>query len=213
MANVLIIGASRGIGREAVKAALRQGHSVRAFVRSIDRIGIEDPNLEKVAGDALDEGDVRAALDGVDVVVQALGVAAGPDMILRPVSLFSEATRVFLPAMEEAGVRRLICVTGFGAGDSKDRIGCLQRIPFTLVLGRAYDDKDVQEELIRASDLDWVIARPVVLIKGPRTGRYRVSEEPRQWRNGLISRADVADFVIGQVEDDRYLGKTPVLAY
>jgi len=213
MAKVLIIGASKGIGLQATKQALAHGHTVRALARSADRIAIEDPNLEKFAGDALDEDDVRAALDGVDVVIQALGVAAGPDMVLRPVSLFSEATRVLLPAMEATGVKRLICVTGFGAGDSKDRIGCFQRIPFTLVLGRAYDDKDIQEELIRASALDWVIARPVVLFNGPRTGRYRVLEERRQWRNGLISRADVADFIVGQVDDDRYLGKTPVLAY
>ncbi len=213
MAHVLIMGASRGIGLEAVKRALAEGHDVRAFARSADTTAVSDPRLEKRSGDALSADDVRSALEGVDVVIQALGVPAGPNMVLRPVSLFSEATRVLLPAMAEAQVKRLICVTGFGAGDSKGRISCFQRIPFELVLGRAYDDKDVQEELIRASDLDWVIARPTILINGPRTGRYRVLAEPRQWRNGLISRADVADFLVGLVDDDAYLGKTPVLAY
>jgi len=213
MAHVLIIGASKGIGLAATRLALEAGHVVRAFARSADRIALTHANLEKRNGDALDANDVRSALEGMDVVIQALGVPAGPDMVLRPVSLFSEATRVLLPAMEEAQVKRLICVTGFGAGDSKGHISCLQRIPFELVLGRAYDDKDVQEELILASDLDWVIARPTILINGPRTGRYRVLTEPRQWRNGLISRADVADFLVGQIGDDAYLGKTPVLAY
>jgi len=213
MARVLIIGASKGIGLAATGQALEAGHAVRAFARSADRIALTHANLEKRNGDALDPGDVREALDGIDVVIQALGVPAGPNMVLRPVSLFSEATQVLLPAMEAAGVKRLICVTGFGAGDSKARISCLQRIPFELVLGRAYDDKDVQEDLIRASDLDWVIARPTILINGPRTGRYRVLAEPRRWRNGLISRADVADFLINQIDDDAYLGQRPVLAY
>lgn len=213
MAHVLVMGASRGIGREAVKRALAAGHNVRAFSRSADSLGLSDQNLEKRNGDALDPDDVREALDGMDVVIQALGVPARPNMVLRPVSLFSEATQVLLPAMAAAGVKRLICVTGFGAGDSKARISCLQRIPFELVLGRAYDDKDIQEDLILASDLDWVIARPTILINGPRTGRYKILAEPRRWRNGLISRADVADFLVKQIDDDAYLGQRPVLAY
>ncbi len=213
MAKVLVIGASRGIGLEAVQRALACGHHVRAFARSAERIAMRHPALEKRNGDAHDLKAVTAALEDVDAVIQALGVAAGPGMVLGPVRLFSEATCVLVSAMEEAGVKRLISVTGFGAGDSRARLGCLQRIPFRLILGRAYDDKSVQERLIRRSALDWVIVRPVILTNGPRTGRYRVLTAPESWRNGLISRADVADFLVGQIEDDTYLGKTPVLAY
>ena len=115
--------------------------------------------------------------------------------------------------MERAGIRRLICVTGFGAGDSREQLGCLQSIPFRLLLERAYDDKDIQERIIRESALDWVIVRPVLLTNGSRTGRYQVLEDPKCWRGGLISRADVADFLIKNVEDRVYVGKTPVLAY
>lgn len=213
MANILIIGASKGIGLEATRQALSCGHVVRALARSANRIGISDAKLELRSGDALDPADVAAALQGVDTVIQALGIATGPDLILRPVSLFSQSTRVLLPAMKEAGVRRLICVTGFGAGDSQASMGCLQRVPFRLVLGRAYADKDIQERLIRESDLDWVIVRPVILTNGSRTGRYQVLDDPGSWRNGLISRADVADFLIREVDDDTYLRKTPVLTY
>jgi uncharacterized protein YbjT (DUF2867 family) len=80
------------------------------------------------------------------------------------------------------------------------------------VLGRAYDDKDVQEQIIRRSGLDWVIVRPVILTNGPKTGTYRTLTEPRDWRCGFISRADVADFMVKQIDDDRFLGKTPVLS-
>jgi putative NADH-flavin reductase len=211
MTRVLVIGASRGIGLETVKQLLSQGFAVRAMARSADRISIRDPQLEIVQGDALDADDLAEALAGVDAVIQAIGVRAGPDMVLKPVTLFSSATRILLPAMEKAGVSRLITVTGFGAGDSRAKIGCLQRIPFRLVLGRAYDDKDIQEKLIRDSDLDWTIVRPGVLTGRPGTGRYSVLEKPGQWRNGLIARADVADFLARQVEDRAYIHKTPVL--
>ncbi|MBX9944784.1 MAG: NAD(P)H-binding protein [Reyranella sp.] len=210
MARVLIIGASRGIGLETTRQALEAGHQVRALSRSGAVRGLADPNLEKIRGDALDGGNMAAALDGVDVVIQALGVSSLGDLF-RPISLFSDATRLLVPAMETRGVKRLISVTGFGAGDSRASISCLQRLPFQMVFGRAYADKSVQEQLIKDSSLDWTIARPGVLTNGRRTGRYRILDEPADWRNGIISRADVADFLVRQIEDRTWLRKAPVL--
>jgi putative NADH-flavin reductase len=211
MSRVLIIGASKGIGLETTRQALEAGHDVRALARSAAGIELSDPKLEKIQGDALDSRDVEAALDGVDVVIQTLGVAPGD--LFRPVHLFSDATRVLVAAMEARAVKRLICLTGFGAGDSQASIGCLQRVPFRLLLGRAYDDKGLQESLIQASALDWTIARPGILTSGRRTGRYKVLDQPAQWRNGIISRADVADFLVRQIEDRTHIGKAPVLVY
>jgi putative NADH-flavin reductase len=211
MATILIIGASRGIGLETLKLALAAGYRVRALARSADAIAVDHPDLEKVRGDALDRGVVQSALAGVDAVIQTLGVTGSPEMIVKPVRLFSQSTRVLVSAMEESGVRRLICLTGFGAGDSRNRGGLLYNAAFHFFLGRVYDDKDIQEQVIRNSKLDWVIARPVILTNGRRTGTYRVLVNPKEWRCGFISRADVADFLIGQIADDTFLGKTPVL--
>ena len=108
-------------------------------------------------------------------------------------------------------MKRLISVTGFGAGDSRPSISCLQRLPFQIVFGRAYDDKSVQERLIKDSLLEWTIARPGVLTNGRRTKRYRILDKPSVWRNGIISRSDVADFLVRQIEDRTYLRKAPVL--
>ena len=211
--KILVIGASRGIGLETVRVALERGHAVRAMARGADRIGIDHPALEKWPGDATGPADVAAALDGVDAVVQALGVPHGPRLVLGPIDLFSKATRVLVTEMQRAGARRLISVTGFGTGDSRSKVSFLERIPHWLVLGRVYADKDEQERIIRESGLDWVIARPVVLTDGQRTGRYRVLLAPEAWRNGLISRADVADFLVGQAEEPSCLHQCPVLAY
>lgn len=209
MVRVLIIGASQGIGLETTRQVLQAGHDVRAFARSADSISLSNSKLEKVCGDALITQDVEAALDRVDVVIQTLGVSLGS--LLRPVHLFSAATRVLVALMMAHGVRRLICVTGFGAGESRASISPLQRIPFQLVFGRAYEDKSLQEHLIMESSLDWTIARPGVLTGGARTGHYKVLEKASQWRNGTISRSDVADFLVGQIEDRAYVGKAPVL--
>jgi putative NADH-flavin reductase len=207
--RILIMGASKGIGLETTRQALDAGHDVRAFARSAAGIRISNSKLEKVRGDALKAADVEAGLRGIDVVIQTLGV--GFTDLFRPVHLFSDATRLLIAAMRAQNVKRLICVTGFGAGDSRASVSPLQRLPFQIVFGRAYDDKSLQERLIKDSGLDWTIARPGVLTGGPLTRRYKVLAEPSQWRNGIISRADVADFLVRQIMDGKYIRKAPVL--
>ena len=106
MAHVLVIGASGGIGRETLSAALDAGHRVRAFSRSANEIDLENSYLKKHSGDAMNEAGIDAALDGIDVVVQTLGI--GADELFKSVNLFSESTRVLLVAMHRREVRRLI---------------------------------------------------------------------------------------------------------
>jgi putative NADH-flavin reductase len=207
--RILIIGASKGIGLETTQQALTSGYDVRALARSASSINLSDARLEKVRGDALNRQDVETALAGVDAVIVTLGVGLGE--LIKPVHLFSDATRVLIAAMKDKGVNRLICVTGFGSGDSRASIGFLQRVPFQIVFGRAYDDKSRQETLIKESGLEWTIARPGVLLNGQRTGRYNVLREPSQWRNGIISRSNVADFLVKQIEDRTFINAAPVL--
>lgn len=153
MAKVLVIGASRGIGLETVKTLLTANESVRAFARTATKIAIDDPRLEKVDGEALDQPTVERALEGVDAVIQSLGVALGLEMVLNGTTLFSKATRVLVDAMRAKNVRRLIVVTGLGAGDSRGHGGLLyDAVLFPVILKRVYDDKDIQEQIVRASN-------------------------------------------------------------
>lgn len=211
MATILVIGASQGIGKAVSAAVAASGHRVRAMSRSGKTARRRDDLIEAFAGDALDPGDVERALDGVDTVVQALGVTASLDLVTKPVSLFSGATRILIPAMKKTGVKRLIAVTGFGAGDCAPSVNLLQKLPFRALLGRAYDDKTRQERLIEDSALDWLIVRPGVLTNGGATGKYRVLEQPQSWRNGIISRADVADYIAAQCAAPVLGCKKPVL--
>ena len=212
MAKLLVIGASRGIGLETVKAALLAGHSVRALARSAASIPIQNTNLEKVSGDALDTDTIRNALKDVEAVIQTLGVDISPRAIFQPTTLFSQSTRILVDAMKEAGVKRLIAVTGLGAGDSRGHGSLLYNaVVFPLLLKRVYDDKDVQEWIIRSSGLDWTIVRPGLLTNRPATGQYRVLITPNDWRFGVISRADVADFLVRQIDDRALIGTTPLL--
>jgi putative NADH-flavin reductase len=195
-----------------VNAALLAGHSVRALARSAARIPIKNAALDKVSGDALDSDTIRSALQDVNVVVQTLGVDIAPRAIFERTTLFSQSTRILVDAMKASGVKRLIAVTGLGAGDSRGHGGLLyDAVVFPLLLKRVYDDKDVQEWIIRSSGLDWTIVRPGLLTNSPATGHYRVLSASKDWRFGVISRADVADFLVRQVDDRALIGAMPLL--
>jgi uncharacterized protein YbjT (DUF2867 family) len=168
--------------------------------------------LDKVSSNALDSDTIRNALKDVNVVVQTLGVDISPRAIFERTTLFSQSTRILVDSMKAAGVKRLIAVTGLGAGDSRGHRGLLyDAVVFPLLLKRVYDDKDVQEWIIRSSGLDWTIVRPGLLADGPATGQYRVLTAPNDWRFGTISRADVADFLVRQIDDRSLMGTTPLL--
>jgi putative NADH-flavin reductase len=208
---VLILGATSGIGAQAVDEALNRGLRVRGFARGADAMTPRD-GLEPFTGDALDPADLTRALDGVGAVIYALGVKERPAMIWQQETLFSRTTAVLIDAMQAAGVSRLVAVTGFGAGRSRDAMSKLEKLGHNAVLGRVYDDKSRQESLIMESSLDWTIARPVILTKGARTGTARVLRAPDEWRNGLISRSDVAAYLVDAVIDGLDIGRDVVLA-
>lgn len=210
MARLLIMGASHGVGLATVKAALAAGHSVRAFSRSAIKIAIEDPRLEKADGDALDATAVKAALASRDAVIQSLGVALSPATVLFGTQLFSQATRLLVDAMVAAGPQRLIVVTGISAGNSRAALGPLMAAAFQLSLRRIYDDKDLQELIVTRSPLSWTIVRPGFLDNGPATS-CRALLRPEQWQAGPVSRAAVARFIVGHLDDPTYLRQTPLL--
>lgn len=211
MATILVIGASRGIGLETVKAGLAAGHTVRAFARSAAGIPIDDASLVKIAGDALSRADLEKAISGADAVIQSLGVNSAKELLFGT-TLFSASTRVLVDAMKSSGVKRLIAVTGAGAGNSRGHISPLyDYLMFPILLQRVYADKDLAETAIANSGLEWTIVRPGGLTNGKATGRYKALAEMKDWRAGFISRVDVADFLIKQVSDRSMLGKTPLL--
>jgi len=212
--RLAVLGASRGIGALTVSCALERGHRVSALARDLSALDGPADALTRIEGDARDEGVLDRALGGCDAVIYAIGTpgdARGP--FGGAVTLHSEATKALLARMSAAGPKRLIAVTGYGAGESARAMSRPERMAHRLLLGRPYADKDRQEALILASGLDWTIARPVILRDGPGRGAVRDRREPRAWRNGLIGRADVAAWLVARAEDGGALREAPVLSW
>ncbi len=208
--RLMVLGATGGTGRLIVAQALARGFEVRALVRSPAKAsGLE--GAEIFIGDARDEAALREALEGADAVVSALGTPASP---FREVTLLSSATKALVSAMKAAGVSRLVCITGMGAGDSAGHGGFVfDRLIFPALLRKVYADKDRQEAIVRGSGLDWVLVRPAVLNDKAPTHAIRALTDLSGFHGGTIARADVASFALDQVNSDTWLGRSPLIAW
>jgi uncharacterized protein YbjT (DUF2867 family) len=207
--KVLVLGATGGTGRAIVQQLRGLGHVPVALVRSTARAEALDAQL--VTGDARDEAALDAALADCDAVISALGTPVSP---FREVTLLSTVTRSLVAAMQRRRVRRLVVITGIGAGDSRGHGGFLfDRILMPLLLGKVYADKDRQEAIVAESGLDWVLVRPAVLNDQPARGNVRALLDLDGYRGGTIARADVAAFVVSQLGSDGFLRKRPLITW
>jgi putative NADH-flavin reductase len=208
MAKVTIIGASRGCGLAATNEALARGWSVSGLARKPDLAAPKNPNLVWYAGDARNQFLLEQATKDTNAVIIALSARTG----LARVKLFSQTVAAVLPIMAKAGAKRLVFVSGLGAGDSKGHGGFLYDwVFYPLLLGRNYADKNRAEALIKKSATDWTILRPVVLTNRARTGKVIAITNPAQYRNGTISRADVGWYICECLARDMHIRETPLL--
>jgi len=205
--RILVIGATGGTGRQLVAQALERGFEVTAFVRSPAKLKLTHAKLRIVQGDVRDPEAVAGAVRGQEAVLSALGHRR----FFYPNKIQSEGTANVLRAMAAHNVGRFVCETSLGLGNSAFRMG----LPGTffmlpVILPFYFWDKARQEQLVAASNLEWVIVRPGMLTNGTKRGNYRHGLEVGSYVwPARISRADVAHFMLNQLTEDTYLRMAP----
>jgi uncharacterized protein YbjT (DUF2867 family) len=205
--RVLIVGATGGTGRRLVTQALDRGYAVTALVRNRSKLEVDHPRLTVVQGDVLDEGSVDAAMRGQEAVLCALG----HKRYFQPSRILSDGTRNIVGAMKTHGVPRLVCETSLGLGDSAGRLGLYYTLfVIPVILPFYFWDKTRQERAIAESGVEWIVVRPGALTNGAAGGRSRHGRYVGSFLWTVsVSRADVADFMLNQLESDAYLKTAP----
>ena len=215
--RVLVVGATGGSGKEAVRQLLTLGYMVTAFSRHADQLGIEDVNLRKVNGDVMRSEDIDSALSGQDAVVVTLGISESPVRVrLRgsattPIDVRSRGTANVVAAMRASGVRRLVVQSSFGVGETRSKLPLVERLVFRLLLKPQIEDTERQERVVRESGLDWVIAQPVTLTNAVENEAAFLSVDG-DTRRMKVSRRSVARFLVEAVQTPDYVGKTVALS-
>lgn len=207
--RLFVLGASGGVGSCLLERAVGRGHNITAQSRSATKLTGTD-TIDVAIGPPADAGFLRQHIAGHDAVVICLGI----DRSGRT-TLFSETMKAVVDVMKAAGVRRLVAVTGIGAGDSKGHGGWLyNHIIYPLFTRNRYADKDRQETIIEQSDLDWTIVRPAPFAAGARVGPLQVHTEiPTGLQLRSITRAEVVDFILDSLECESFIRQKPFIGH
>ena len=215
--KVLVVGCTGGSGRRAVEQLLAAGHEVTAFSRNATNLPMRSARLRFSNGDAMNPADVERAVQHQDAVVVTLGITENP---LR-VRLFGPArtnghvrsagTRNVMAAMRKHGVRKLVVQTSYGVGETRGRVGFLDRLFFKAVLAPQIADTEQQNQDVASSELDWVIVQPVHLTDEGTSDMPFVSTDGKINQN-KISRDSVGRFLASAVESSMFVHKSVALS-
>ncbi len=210
MKKISLFGASGKTGQEFLKLALARGYAVKALVRNPGKIMQAHPNLEILQGDILHPAEVAGTVAGTDVVVSVFGHVKG-----SPEWLQTNGTLNIVEAMKKADVRKIVSLSGGGLPYVADKPKLPDKIIRTmmkLLVPKVLNDAIKHAQILQQSNLDWIIVRAPRLNTTPAKGSYRVG-----WvgvnASTQIGRADLADFILKQVEDESFIGKMPFVSY
>jgi uncharacterized protein YbjT (DUF2867 family) len=205
--KVLVIGATGGTGRRAVRLLLERGDSVRAFARRPADLTEHHERLEVVQGDARDADSLDRAVQGVDAVLSAFGPRS-----LKRDDLQATFARNLVEAMYTHGVKRLVNLSAWGAGDSASKAGLSFAIIRNTILRHVFADKERGESILLNARLDYVNVRPGRLLDRPARGGVRASLDGAGMKKEL-TRDDLAIFMVEQLRSDAWLKKSPLIGY
>jgi putative NADH-flavin reductase len=189
--RLFILGATGGTGRQLIDQALARGHQVTAFVRSPEKLAPRE-GLTMQQGDPRDTAALTAAMSGHDAVLSALG-PPGP----RRSTILPDSARSTMSAMQSTGMRRLLIVS---AAILFEDLGLLAALLRRTLLRNVVIGSGEMERIITASDLDWTIVRPPRLTNGKLTARYQIADNRFPPGKRTLSRADVAHFLLDELE-------------
>ncbi len=211
MKTLALFGGTGQTGSEFLNLALEKGYKVRALVRTPEKLPSTHTHLEILKGDVLSPQDVLRTVQGCDVVVSLFGHVKG-----SPAWLQTNGTKHIVSAMEQCGVKKIISLSGGGLPypekDAPKFMDRLIRTVMKIAVPKILNDAIEHHKVMANSTLKWVIVRAPRLTNDRKRGAYRVG-----WvgvnASTQIARADLADFILQQVEDDTYMHQMPFVSY
>lgn len=212
MKKIIVFGASGGTGKEIVKQALEKGHAVTAIVRNPVSFNLQHPHLKIIKGDVLKLATFEKELQGKEAVISCLGTGRST----KPTTIYSEGIKNIISAMNKAEVERLTCISA-GALDANKEMGffisTITKIILQRILKNVYNDMRLMEKQVESSNFNWTIVRPAMLKNKPLTGKYRIAINSHIRRPFSIARADLAQYILNNIENSQTYKAKVEIAY
>jgi putative NADH-flavin reductase len=210
--NIAIFGASGATGNLLTERCLANHHHVTALLRTPEKFLLRD-HVRVIQGSPFDLASVRQTIEGADVVLSALGANS-----LKKEDVLERAIPQIITAMQETAsqpkpVRRIIVLGSAGAlPDSLDkqpawRRWIVQNVVYNTFLKHPVASQISQWNNISRSNLDWTMVMPPMLTNARGHGTFRVDGEALPRNGSRISREDVADFMMQQIDNPQWVRK------
>ena len=217
MTKILLLGATGRTGKELVPLALEKGHSLRCLVRDSSKMPVKDQRLEVLQGNPGDKNLLSSAMEGADAVISVLNISRRNDFpwaALRTNKNFlSDVIGKVTEIATQQSVKRLIVCSAWGVADTRPHLpGWFRWLIDNSNIGVAYRDHERQEELVKQSNLDWTIVRPVGLTNSSKNEEMIISFDNQPKPTFTISRRSLASFMLEVLHKPEFIGKTPTIS-
>jgi len=210
--KIVLWGATGLTGKEILSQALDAGHKVKVIVRNPDMINVEYANLTVVKGDVLNTQLVEEVIGGCDVVISAIGTGTSFSKARKPTTLYSEGLKNIVTAMRKHKIKRFVTLLSVGTIPDPNE-ALVHKIMIRPMLKGTYDDmRRAESFLAKCEDIDWTGIRPLRLNNKPRTGKYRIAKDILPPNGVNISRADVAEFMLKQMDSEDFIREYATIA-
>lgn len=208
--NVIVFGATGGIGKWAVKYALEKGYHVTAYVRNKQKMTVKDDKLTVVQGEIYDYDKVKSALLGQDAVIWCVGIPMKNKLVKFE---SQKGHEILLKAMMEQRVKRLIDWGTPSVAFEKDKKSFITIIPGIMagiMFSKAKAEMVDIGQMLKKSDLDWTMVRFLMPQNTAYTGKVKVGFGDVKMKFA-ISREDIGAFMVEQVESKKYIKSMPII--
>lgn len=197
--KIALFGASGNTGVQVLNQALEKGYEINAFVRDANKISVKNSKLNIFVGDVTDYGTFGDVFTNVDAVVVTLG------------GVVANGIKNIIDGMNNHAVKKIVLMSSYPMSGSEEGLNYLKSAGMDEVkinqMMSMINDKKEQEKMITTSGLDWVIVRPTFLNDDQKTGDYKVMENAEFTVKDVISRADVADFILKTLSTSEWSNK------
>jgi uncharacterized protein YbjT (DUF2867 family) len=199
VSRIVIIGGHGKVALHLARVLTERGDEVTSVFRNPDHLDdVAATGARPVVADieTLDVAALADLLAGHDAVVFSAGAGGGNPA--RTYAVDRDAAIRVIDAAAQAGARRFVMVSYFGAGPDHGVSPDNSFFPYA-------DAKAAADAHLRASDLDWTVLGPGRLTLEPATGRIALGAGAEK---GEVSREDVALVAAAALNDDSTIGRT-----
>ena len=211
MKNILVFGASGGTGQEVVEQALEAGHRVTAILRRPDTFPIRHEQLRVISGDVLDPSGYENTFFGMDLIISCLGSRSR-----EATTVYSQGVSNIIRAMKKVDMDRIICLSAGGV-EIDPHASFLKKFLMKNILQKifkySFSDMLLMEKILQESGLNWTIIRPPRLVNGDKTGKYRTSINEFIPKMSSLNRADLADYILHHLDDEKTFKSKVEISY